>query len=141
MEQKGRKIPNKEASLVILTYKGRILLILRDNNPEVVSPNHWAVPGGVKEINETFEQTALREIKEELNIDLKNLKFLVELKYLDRFKKLYFSTLSEAQVKEIILYEGQKFDFFTPEEASHLLLARSTKLFFDSYLHLIKSVL
>jgi len=137
----NRHMQNKEASLVILGYKGEILLILRDNKSDIVSPNHWSIPGGTKEPDESFEKCAKREIKEELQINLENLSFVVELKYLDRYKKLYYSSLSENQVKEIHLTEGQRYDFFTADDAKTLLLARSTKMFFDSHSNLIKDKL
>lgn len=35
----------------------------------------WAVPGGHLEFGETFEQTAIREIKEETGLDIKDIRF------------------------------------------------------------------
>ncbi|MEO6508940.1 MAG: NUDIX domain-containing protein [Patescibacteria group bacterium] len=129
---------NKEASLVILSYKRKLLLILRDNKPDIVSPNHWAFPGGIREKDESFVETAIREVNEELNIKISELEFIIELKYLDKTKKLYFAPLSNNQVDSIELHEGQRYALFSPNEAQKLLLARSTKLFFDSHFNLIK---
>ena len=48
-----------------------ILLIERKHPP---FENYWALPGGFVEMNETLEQSALRELHEETGIKLKELK-------------------------------------------------------------------
>jgi 8-oxo-dGTP diphosphatase len=50
--------------------ENKILLINRNNPP---FENYWALPGGFVEINETLEQSAIRELMEETGIELKNL--------------------------------------------------------------------
>ncbi|OJH74502.1 RNA pyrophosphohydrolase [Vibrio vulnificus] len=47
----------------ILTYK-------RDNISSISYPNCWDLPGGGREGNETPEDCALRELKEEFGIEL-----------------------------------------------------------------------
>lgn len=49
----------------ITNDKGEILLHSR------VDRDMWGVPGGCQELTETFEDTIIREIKEELNLDIK----------------------------------------------------------------------
>jgi len=44
----------------------QILLIQRKNEP---FKNHWALPGGFVDENETVENAALRELKEETNVE------------------------------------------------------------------------
>lgn len=51
----------------------KVLLIKRGNYPY---KNHWALPGGFLEQGETLRQTALRELKEETNLDKIRLKQL-----------------------------------------------------------------
>lgn len=48
-----------------------ILLIERKHPP---FENYWALPGGFVEMNETLEQSALRELHEETGLQLKKLK-------------------------------------------------------------------
>lgn len=45
--------------------KGKILLVLHNEK------KLWQIPGGLQEINETLEETIVREIREELNLELK----------------------------------------------------------------------
>lgn len=53
------------ASAVILNDKGQILLQSRADR------NKWSLPGGCQEIGERFQDTIIREIKEETNLDVK----------------------------------------------------------------------
>lgn len=45
----------------------QVLLIKRENPPHA---GKWALPGGIIEINESPEEAAVRELKEETNIDV-----------------------------------------------------------------------
>ncbi len=53
----------------IIRYQGGIVLVERKYPPQ-----GWAIPGGMVEIGETVEQAVHREMKEETNLDLENLK-------------------------------------------------------------------
>lgn len=51
-----------------LFSEGKVLLVKR--NPDALRfPNSWACPGGRAEKGETPEQTVIREVKEETNLD------------------------------------------------------------------------
>ncbi|MCX8015446.1 MAG: NUDIX hydrolase [candidate division WOR-3 bacterium] len=54
---------------VIIDLSGKIVLIKRKN-----PPYGWALPGGYVEYGESVEEAAIREIKEETGLDLKELK-------------------------------------------------------------------
>jgi len=54
---------------IIITYAGGVVLIRRKN-----PPHGWALPGGFVDYGETVEQAALREAKEETNLELDALK-------------------------------------------------------------------
>ena len=48
--------------------------IVKDNEillVKKVSEDKWSLPGGFQELNESIEETVIREIKEELNMDAK----------------------------------------------------------------------
>ncbi|MFA6601481.1 MAG: NUDIX domain-containing protein [Candidatus Paceibacterota bacterium] len=62
---------------VILEKNGKILLGLRHPDPDKAdsafrSAGEWSLPGGKLEWGETFEEGAIREVKEETDIDIKN---------------------------------------------------------------------
>jgi ADP-ribose pyrophosphatase YjhB (NUDIX family) len=50
---------------ILIEYQGGIVLIERKN-----IPYGWAIPGGFVDYNETLEQAAFREAKEETNLDI-----------------------------------------------------------------------
>ena len=52
------------AAAIIVNNEGKILL----QNSSVV--NRWMLPGGCQELGETFEETIIREVKEETNLDV-----------------------------------------------------------------------
>lgn len=54
---------------VVVTYNGKVLLIKRGPDSDSF-PNYFALPGGFMNINETLEQAACRELKEETGIEL-----------------------------------------------------------------------
>jgi 8-oxo-dGTP diphosphatase len=60
--------PSLTVDIIIFNEDGRIILIKRKNNPY---KNFWAIPGGFVEYGETVENAAIRECKEETNIDVK----------------------------------------------------------------------
>lgn len=54
---------------IIIEYKAGIVLIKRKNPPK-----GWAIPGGFVDYNETLEEAASREAKEETNLTVDNLR-------------------------------------------------------------------
>ena len=48
------------ASAIIINKKGQILLQHRSDN------DNWGLPGGCQELGESFEDTIIREVKEEI---------------------------------------------------------------------------
>lgn len=53
------------AAAIILNKKGQILLQSRTDR------DRWGLPGGCQELGERFQDTIIREIKEETNLDVK----------------------------------------------------------------------
>ena len=52
------------AAAIIVNDKGQILLQSRADNDK------WRLPGGCQELGERFEDTVIREVKEETNLDI-----------------------------------------------------------------------
>ncbi len=67
---------------VILLQDGAAAIILNDNKQILLQlrsdRNKWGLPGGCQELGESFEDTIIREVKEETNFDVKkdNLKLI-----------------------------------------------------------------
>ncbi|NUJ97506.1 NUDIX domain-containing protein [Candidatus Gracilibacteria bacterium] len=58
---------------VFVRNNGKILLGKRKSTH---GDGKWCLPGGLLEFGESIEDCAIRETKEEFNVDIKNLKFL-----------------------------------------------------------------
>ena len=52
------------AAAIIVNKHGQILLQSRTDN------DRWGLPGGCQELGERFEDTIIREVKEETNLDI-----------------------------------------------------------------------
>lgn len=62
------KIPSLTVDVFIFDDEKNFILVKRKNNPY---KGFWALPGGFVEYGETVENAAIRETKEETNIDVK----------------------------------------------------------------------
>lgn len=103
---------------IALLVQDKLLLHLRDNIPGLFNANMWDFPGGGREGSETPMACALREIHEELSIDLSPDAIIWQKEYpamKDPTQQAYFmvAKLSEEMLSSIDLTEGQKWELFT----------------------------
>lgn len=126
----------------LIVYKGRILLILRDNKQDIPFPNTWEYVGGAKKSDESFEEAGLREVKEELGICPSNYVFLGIEHYPSRDAGRFIVLLSEAEYRKIRFgNEGQKFGFFRLDEAIELDMAPNLKKFLTVNYSVLKKII
>ena len=113
--------PRNAVAAIILDNKNRVLLQLRDNKEEIFFPNHWGCFGGAIEPDESPKESLIRELKEELDID-------INPKLVEKFIDISFNTTTASEEKinryyyvirlesgfenKINLGEGQAFEFF-----------------------------
>ena len=89
-----------------------MIIYLRDDKPGIPFPNHWDLIGGHVEEGETPEQALVREVKEEIGIDLK---YFQSFRRIDcaigdvypNVKHLYWARL-DVDADTLALYEGQR---------------------------------
>ena len=62
----------------------RLIIYLRDDKPEIPFPNHWDFFGGHLEADETPEQALVREVREEIGLELATLAIFSPLRVFDR---------------------------------------------------------
>lgn len=126
---------NQKGSAAFITHKGKILLFLRDDIQTIVDPNKWDLIGGHQDENETSEQTLIREIKEEIMIDIQEIEHFTEI--IDEWGKpvsLFFVELSDHQVNNLKLGdEGQEIKFFSHNQVQDLHLTRNLKRYWTEY--------
>ena len=99
--------------------ENKVLLNLRDrDHPE--NPHLWAFLGGGVDNNETEEEALLREIKEEIDYELKDYKKIKELFIEKLGKRVFYEGKIEVDIDKLILREGEKIKFFTYEETKSI---------------------
>jgi len=107
--------------------EGELLLYLRDNKQSIPFPHHWDLIGGHVEEDESVEEGLIREVKEELNLNLMGHKFwrsyvCLEGDVYPNIKYIYTAKI-DLPINEITLMEGEKVQYFTKEEVLNLKLA------------------
>ena len=69
MDYLKREYPTKPIIGIgaVIICNGKILLVKRGSEP---GKNKWSIPGGLVELGETVQETTVREVKEETNLDV-----------------------------------------------------------------------
>ena len=57
--------------------RSRFCCLLRDDKPGIPYPNMWDIPGGHAEYGETPEQCIVREMKEEMDLNLEEIRVVL----------------------------------------------------------------
>jgi 8-oxo-dGTP diphosphatase len=132
-------IKMKEIAAIILeNEKGEFLLALRDDKAWIPFPNHWDLIGGHVEEGETPEEALVREVKEELDIDIKEYTFFKKYVCLtgDAYEntKYIYSGKINIPIEEVTLLEGQRPQYFSREEIPNVRFANIIKSIVMDYI-------
>lgn len=124
--------------VLLFDRHNRLLVYLRDNKPNIPFPDHWDLFGGHIEDGETPEEALVREVKEELGIDLKQRKFFrryecVEGDAYPNVKHIYWAQLDKLP-EELILYEGQKLIGIEAKERKSMMFANILGQILDDFI-------
>lgn len=129
-----------DISLILLTYKGKVLLMHRNAQPNPLKISDWCFIGGVKEKHKSLEETIFTDVERETSIKLKEVELLSNLFSNDEKQYYYHAKLTDENVNDIKRGEGQALDFFTLRELDRLNLSASTKLFVVKHRDLLEQV-
>lgn len=90
----------RKCARVIVEKDDYVVLIKRRKKVSGSVTEYFVIPGGGVEEGETFEQAAIREIKEELNVDIELDKLFYEEhnNELDREEKYYFAKVIKGKI-------------------------------------------
>lgn len=128
----------KIAQIILENDNGEFLLYLRDGKPGIPFPYHWDLIGGHVEEGETPEEALIREVKEEIDFDLKDYSFFKEYLCLEgdaypNIKYIYSGRI-DLPIEEIPLMEGERLQFFTREEIPDVRFANILKRIMLDYI-------
>jgi 8-oxo-dGTP diphosphatase len=110
------------SSILFVNEQRQILLFLRDDLPHIPYPNTWDVPGGHVEEGETAAQCIVREMKEEMGLDLAGFELFSVKEFSDRIEHTFWKA-ADLNIDEISLQEGQCLKWFSEKEAEATPLA------------------
>jgi 8-oxo-dGTP diphosphatase len=127
------------AAIILENDKDEFLLYLRDNKPGIPFPDHWDLIGGHVEEGETPEEALVREVKEELDIDLKDYTFYKKFECLtgdayENTKYIYTGKIN-LPIEEITLLEGVRPKYFKREEIPYVKFANILKSIVMEYIN------
>jgi 8-oxo-dGTP diphosphatase len=128
----------KIAAIIFENDKGEFLLYLRDNKPDIPFPGYWDLIGGHVEEGETPEEALVREVKEEINIDLKEYTFYKKFECLtgdayENIKYIYTGKIN-LPIEEITLLEGVRPQYFSKDEIPNVKFANILKSIVMEYI-------
>jgi ADP-ribose pyrophosphatase YjhB (NUDIX family) len=128
-------------SLVLLTYKEKILLMIKNYVFNSGEQKTWCMVGGEKSNNESFENTILRKIKEEMKIEIGSVKFLSIISSDNKNTYFYHGKLTDNNVNLIERSDGQELQFFDLKELNKIRLTLSAETFFSQNKNTIEELL
>ncbi len=82
--------PRPTNAVIFLNKENEILLVKRSRPPK---KDYWDLPGGFVDIGETLEQSVRREIQEEMDCTIGDLKLLGSYTGTYRYKGINYATL------------------------------------------------
>lgn len=99
------------ATGLLFDSDGKLLIYLRDNKPDIPFPNYWDLFGGHIEKGETPEVALVREVQEELGIDIDDIQFFktYHCTHGDAHPNIkhVYSVQIKQRASDLTLYEGQ----------------------------------
>ena len=118
---------------IIIEKDNKYLLIKRADNEKKEHQGNWECPGGKLEEGESFEDAALREAKEETNLDIKIIRIIKKIDANNETQAVVFlASIENTDIK--ISEEHSEFGWFTYEELNIL----QPITYKDFFLELIK---
>src|ERR1035437_8975645 len=107
--------------LILLTYKGKVLLMHKQDSVIDEEKHPWSFISGIKDKSESFEKTLARRVHKEMGIKIENVEFVSEY--------YYHAKLTDDNVNHIRRSENQLLDFFSLKEVKKLFLSNETAKF------------
>ena len=124
------------AGIILVNTEGKVLLQLRCKD-DFLYPDHWTLPGGRVEKGESPERATIREVKEELGLDLhrfRSFRTIVENTPDETVERhIYWGSISK-KAEDLKLGEGVALRYFDSKEISPIKVAFDLKSVIDDFL-------
>lgn len=119
-------------NIIFLNDQNTVLLQLRDNKPTIPYPNMWAIPGGHIDPGETPLACILREVKEELGIELNEAALFVAAERSYGREHTYWAR-ARFLLEDVKLSEGQGVQWFTYDEIKNIQLIYEDNIIIEEF--------
>ena len=96
----------EKTSRAIIINDGKLLVFFRRKIIDGREITYYAIPGGHVEGNETCEETVVRELKEEMNLDIEIIDYLGKLDVGNREEHYYYAKIVGGELK----FGGEELD-------------------------------
>lgn len=126
------------AGILMLNSNNELLMLLRDNIPDIPFPNMWDIPGGRVEPGEIPEETVKREMMEEMELKLEKISLFKVYETDDLIDNVFWTRI-DLIPEEIGLQEGQKISYFSHTELSDMKLAFNYNSVIEEFYRFISS--
>lgn len=126
------------AGILMLNSNNELLMLLRDNIPDIPFPNMWDIPGGRVEPGEIPEETVKREMMEEMELKLEKISLFKVYETDDLIDNVFWTRI-DLIPEEIDLQEGQKISYFSHTELSDMKLAFNYNSVIEEFYRFISS--
>ena len=112
------------AQIILLNDRREVLMYLRDDFAHIPFPNMWALPGGMLEARETPKQCVIREIEEEMGVELDpgEVQHVVTHQRDFGIEHTFFAQ-TKIDIDDVVLTEGQRLGWFSEHDATTTQLA------------------
>ena len=126
------KESRRGCSILFINDRQEVLLLLRDDIPTIPYPGRWDIPGGHVELGETPSECIVREMKEEMGIDLTGHRLFARTEFSDRIEYTFWKHAS-LDLDRIYLTEGQRLGWFSKSRAHNIRLAYGFNRIIDRF--------
>ena len=132
----SQRYPEPAAGALIFNPEGKVFL-MRSHKWH----GQYVIPGGHIELGETIEEALRREVKEETNLDIYDIEFLIfqEFIYDKSFWKkdhfIFFDYMCRTDSSDVVLNEeAEEYIWVSVEEALKLPIEHYTRIAIEKYL-------
>jgi len=137
-----QKYPEPAVGALILNPEGKMFLMKSHK-----WRGQYVIPGGHIELGETIEKALIREVKEETNLDVYNIEFLLFQEFIfdNSFWKndhyIFFDYLCRTDSSEVVLNEeAEEYVWVSLEDALALPAERYTRIVIEKYLERYETI-
>ena len=131
--------PEPVVGALVFNKKGEVILITSWK-----FNGKYVVPGGHIEIWESMEEALKRELKEETNLDIEDIEFLMvqegtnmkNSEFHEERHFIFLDFIAKTKNEDVILEEREadSYVWVTPKDALKLDLNKSTRIFIEEYI-------